>query len=450
MTARTKAPFTSSCRCGSDVWSAARDTGLGPALAAGTVQRHGAAMADHATAAPPCALAVVRLSLTQFRCYAHGDLDLDGRPVVLTGPNGAGKTNVLEALSLLAPGRGLRNAAAIECARRGPDAPGPALAGAQAGAWAVAATLRQSRGDGEYDETRIGTGIDSEGRRVARVNGAPAASSGAFTDYLRLTWLTPVMDRLFLEGASGRRRFLDRLVLGADPAHGKRAAAYERAMRERTRLLKAGGTDDRWLSALEAQMAEHGTALAQARRTYLAGLAGVIDAAPDSAFPKADVALEGDLEARLADTPADRVETDFAATLRQMRGRDGAAGRALSGPHRSDLLVTHRPKAMPAGECSTGEQKALLVGIILANARLRAAEDARPPVLLLDEIAAHLDAVRRAALFDALCAMGAQAWMTGTDPDLFAALGDRAQFIAVADAAFRPAPPPHHPSLPGR
>ncbi len=367
--------------------------------------------------------ALTRLTVSDFRCYERAGVVLDGRPVVLTGPNGAGKTNMLEALSLLAPGRGLRQARLADLRRRG-------TGGQTADDWAVAVSVRGPDGD----DIRLGTGTAGGERRVTRLNGAPAASASVFAAYLRLVWLTPAMDRLFIEGTTGRRRFLDRLVLGAVPAHGAAAVAYERAMKERSRLLRDGGGDRSWLDALEARMAEHGTAMAAARVTFVAALCRAIDATPASAFPHADVCLDGGLEARLSAEGPDAAQAWFRETLAQTRQRDGAAGRALTGPHRTDLIVRHRPKAMPAADCSTGEQKALLVGMVLANARLRMEEDRRPPVLLLDEIAAHLDADRRAALFDQICAMGAQAFMTGTDPDLFSALRGQAQFFRVADA----------------
>ena len=364
-------------------------------------------------------LAVLRLTLTDFRSYPTLRLETDARPVVLTGSNGAGKTNILEALSFLSPGRGLRRARLAEVARRdkGPDAP-----------WAVAALIGRGA-----DRIEIGTGRDpgSERRRV-RIDGDEAKGQQALADVVTTSWLTPAMDRLFLEGASGRRRFFDRLVFGFDSGHAGRAAAYEHAMRERTRLLKAGGADSAWLDALEATMAARGTAVATARRD----VADRLDAACRRGigpFPAAGLAIEGRLESWLAEMEAGAVEERFRALLREARRRDEIAGGATEGPHRSDLKVRHLPKDMPAELCSTGEQKAVLIAIVLAQARMRQAETGTPPMLLLDEVAAHLDGERRAALFDELCALDAQSWLTGTDAALFAELGERAQAFQVAE-----------------
>lgn len=359
-----------------------------------------------------------RLVLTDFRSYARTELHLDGRPVVLTGENGAGKTNLLEAVSLLSPGRGLRGAAYAELARD-----------SGAGGWAVAATLETESGP-----VRVGTGLEpgmdhASRSRAVRVGGEQAGPS-ALAELVALVWLTPAMDRLFVEGAGERRRFLDRLVMGFDPAHGARANAYERALRERNRLLADQVFDDAWLSGLEEQMAEHGVALAAARLEMLARLRGALAAAGDGAFPRANVAIEGALEAALETEPAVDVEDRFIRLLKEMRARDAGAGRTLDGPHRSDLLVRHMGKDREARQCSTGEQKALLLGIVLANARLMAAMG-RPPLLLLDEVAAHLDSERRAALFDEIIGLDLQAFMTGTDPSLFASLGSRAQNLHV-------------------
>lgn len=368
-----------------------------------------------------------RLVMTDFRSYARAELHLDGRPVVLTGENGAGKTNLLEAVSLLSPGRGLRGAAYAEVARDG-----------GAGGWAVAATLETADGP-----VRIGTGIEPGAEigsrsRVVRIDGEQQGPS-ALAELVSMVWLTPAMDRLFVEGASERRRFLDRLVMGFDPAHGTRAGAYDRALRERNRLLADDVFDDAWLSGLEEQMAEHGVALAAARTETLARLRGALAAAQEGPFPRAVVALDGALEAALAAQPAVDVEDGFRRLLKDMRGRDAAAGRALDGPHRSDLLVRHAGKDREARQCSTGEQKALLIGIVLANARLMAARG-RPPLLLLDEVAAHLDSERRAALFDEIIGLDLQAFMTGTDPSLFDTTGARAQNLHVERGAVESAP----------
>ncbi|WP_293334321.1 DNA replication/repair protein RecF [Parvibaculum sp.] len=370
-----------------------------------------------APAALPCAR-LSRLVVTDFRSYARAELALDGRPVVLTGDNGAGKTNLLEAVSLLSPGRGLRGVPYAEIARD-----------SGAGGWAVAATLETQDG-----AVRVGTGIEpgveTARSRQVRVGGEQAGPS-ALAELVSVVWLTPAMDRLFVEGASERRRFLDRLVMGFDPAHGTRAGAYDRALRERNKLLADNVFDDAWLSGLEGQMAEHGVALAAARVEMLARLRGALEAAQEGPFPRARVAIEGSLEAAILSEAAVDVEDAFRDRLKEMRGRDAAAGRALDGPHRSDLLVRHAAKDREARLCSTGEQKALLIGMVLANARLLAARG-HPPLLLLDEIAAHLDEERRAALFDEIVGLNLQAFMTGTDPSLFQSLGERAQSLAVA------------------
>ena len=376
--------------------------------------------------APPPA--VRRLDLAEFRCYAAARIDLDGRPVVLTGPNGAGKTNLLEAVSFLAPGRGLRRAALAEVGRTGAD-----------GAWAVAA-----RADGRLGPVALGTGPDpaapTGGRRLVRINGATAPSQTALADHLTIVWLTPQMDRLFQGGASDRRRFLDRLVYGFDPAHATRVSRYEQAMRERNRLLKQGVFDDAWLGGLEQVMAETGAAVAAARVDVVARLSAAIAAGgTGGAFPSPDLALDGETEAALtAGQPALAVEDALRGGLAQRRRVDAGAGAATQGPHRSDLSVHHAGKGIAADQCSTGEQKALLIGLILANARLLAADRGAPPVLLLDEVAAHLDEHRRAALFDACLVLGTQVWMTGTDRLLFADLGARAQWLGIQDGTVHP------------
>jgi DNA replication and repair protein RecF len=333
---------------------------------------------------------IARLNLTDFRSYADAVIKPGSGLVILTGENGAGKTNLLEAVSMLAPGRGLRGTALSVMARQS----GP-------GSFTVAGRLD----DGV--EIGCGTLASSPERRVVRINGV-AAAANALAERLSVLWLTPAMDRLFAEAAGGRRRFLDRLVLALDPVHAQRAARYEAAMRARTRLLTSDApADPAWLSALEAQMVGHGVALAEARERTVAALAAHIDAEPDSIFARAGLALEG----WRADAPW---------PLAANRGRDAAAGRATEGPHRQDLRVTHAGKGQAADSCSTGEQKALLIGLILAHAGLVAARVGRAPVLLLDEVAAHLDPRRRAALFERLDAAGGQVWMTGTEAALFA------------------------------
>jgi DNA replication and repair protein RecF len=384
----------------------------------------GQALRPAATDAAPGALAIRRISLTDFRCYAGLRLEVDARPVVLTGANGAGKTNLLEAISFLSPGRGLRRAKLTEITRNS----------AAGGAWAVHVALQGPQGAFE-----IGTGLapveaDAENaeRRLVRLDGEAAASASQLAEVASVSWLTPQMDRLLSDGASGRRRFLDRLVFGLDPAHARRVAAYEKAMRERTRLLQGGRVDRAWAAALEDTMAEWGVAVAAARRDTVARLGAALEAA-SGPFPRAVLRVEGVLEDWLDQLPALAAEDRYRERLAEMRARDAEAGGAGEGPHRSDLRVAHAAKNMPAELCSTGEQKALLIAIVLANARLQAARRAAVPILLLDEVAAHLDAVRRAALFDAVGELGAQAWLTGTDATLFEALQGQGQFFTVRD-----------------
>ncbi len=346
------------------------------------------------------------LALSHFRSHRAARLALDGRPVALVGPNGAGKTNLLEAVSLLSPGRGLRRAAVEDLARR-PEALG----------WKVSAAVQGLSGAHEV-ETWAEPG---EGRQL-RIDGKAAAQT-ALGRVLRILWLVPAMDRLWLEAAEGRRRFLDRVALSFFPDHGERSVTYERAMRDRNRLLKDQVQDPHWYAALEAQMAEAGHEITANRRAALDRLARAAD--PASAFPTAALALIGP---EGAEDPA-----DLALALSESRRRDLAAGRSLVGPHRTDLTARYRAKDMPADQCSTGEQKALLISLILANARALAQDLGRAPVLLLDEVAAHLDGDRRASLYDEICAMGAQALMTGTDASLFDALGPRGQTLALAE-----------------
>ncbi|MCH8684078.1 DNA replication/repair protein RecF [Pedomonas mirosovicensis] len=364
----------------------------------------------------PFASWVSRLLLTRFRSYSEAGLEVEARPVVLAGPNGAGKTNILEALSLLSPGRGLRSATYREMEREG-DAPG----------WAVAARLM-----GRAGPTDIGTGttVEARDRRQLRIDGTPATNADLLA-VVNVLWLTPAMDRLFVEGASARRKFFDRMVLALYPDHAGHVARYEAAMRERARLLAEARADPAWLSALERKMAEHGVAVAAARRDALGALQRLIDTNWEGPFPKAVLALEGEVEARLAEAKALDVEDWLVETLGHRRGQDQAAGRAGVGIHRTDLVVTHATKAMPAGRCSTGEQKALLIGLVLAQTRLVAELTGRWPLLLLDEVAAHLDAGRRGGLFDILMNMGVQAWMTGTDADVFVGLKGRAQLWTI-------------------
>jgi DNA replication and repair protein RecF len=379
------------------------------------------------------ALAVTRLVLTEFRNYRTLRLATAPAPVVLTGANGAGKTNLLEGLSFLAPGRGLRRARLADIGRRptASEAVGPAN-------WGVAATVATP--DGPID---IGTGRDPEAdpvseRRLVRIDGTPVRGQAELARRVGLAWLTPEMDRLFLEGASGRRRFLDRLTYGFVPDHAGHLGAYERALRERARLLRdTVMPDPAWLAALEHAMAENGVAVAAARRETVDRLNRAMTLGA-GAFPRPAIAIEGTAEAWLGEGPALAAEDRLRALLAGSRRQDAEAGGAADGPHKSDLAVRHVDKDMPAALCSTGEQKALLVAIVLAAARLQAVERGAPPLLLLDEIAAHLDEGRRAALFDEILALGAQAWMTGTDRRLFDALDGRAQFFTVADGALAP------------
>lgn len=349
---------------------------------------------------------IERLSLSDFRSYADALIEPGAGLVVLTGENGAGKTNVLEAVSLLSPGRGLRGALLSEMARQSGE-----------GGFAVAARL---------DRVELGTGATAAApeRRQVRINGAPAAAT-ALSEWLSVLWLTPAMDRLFQEGAGGRRRFLDRLVLALHPGHAVHAARYEAAMRARNKLLgQEGPRDEAWLTALEARMVEHGAAIAAARAELVSSLGLRLAQAPEGPFPRARLALQ------------DGDEPDLAAALRSGRTRDSLAGRTLSGPHRTDLLVTHLGKGQPAAFCSTGEQKALLLSIVLAHADAVAGAAGRRPVLLLDEVAAHLDPKRRSALFERLESGGGQVWMTGTERTLFD--GAAASFHRVGDSRVEP------------
>jgi DNA replication and repair protein RecF len=365
--------------------------------------------------------AVAALRLTDFRNYDRLSLRLDRRPVVLTGQNGAGKTNLLEAISFLSPGRGLRRARLDAVARNG-----------GIGAWAIAAAVESAAGPVD-----LGTGIgapepgETTRSRSLRVNHAPARSSEALLEYLRVIWLTPALDGLFTGPASDRRRFLDRMVLSVDRNHGTRVNAFERAMRGRNRLLEQPGADAQWLSALETEMAEIAVAIAAARIETVSLLSRMIGKVSNAAFPAARIAVSGQLETELAGSSATEVEDRYRASLGAGRRADAAAGRTLAGPHLSDLSVIHAPKNAPAEICSTGEQKALLIGLTLAQARLTAELTGETPIILLDEIAAHLDAERRAALFATLLELGAQAWMTGTDRVAFDPLGDAAQFLSV-------------------
>jgi len=345
------------------------------------------------------------LLLSHFRSHQRTRLQFDGRPVALHGPNGAGKTNVLEAISLLSPGRGLRRAAPDEIARR-PQALG----------WKLRAEIATPAG-----ARAVETWAEPGQTRQLRID-EKAAAQTALSAIAAMLWLTPAMDRLWLEAPEGRRRFLDRLVLSFRPEHARDALAYEKAMRERNRLLRDQISDSGWYQALEAQMAQAGAAISANRRAALAALAE--HGRDDSPFPQAALSL---------DCAAPQGADDLATALAEGRRRDMAAGRSLTGPHRADLQAIWVAKGMAAAQCSTGEQKAMLISIILANARALKARDGHAPILLLDEVAAHLDAGRRAALYDALCDLGAQAFLTGTGAELFADLGPRAQSFTLTE-----------------
>jgi DNA replication and repair protein RecF len=382
---------------------------------------------DAAPGAAPALLAVRQVRLTDFRNYRGLRLDCGPEPVVLVGANGAGKTNLLEALSFLVPGRGLRRARLDEITRR---ARGEEPV---ASTWAVAATLDTAQG-----RLAIGTGLEparNEGgmpRRVVRIDGRPAASQTALGLHAAAVWLTPQLDRLFLDGPGERRRFLDRLVTALHPEHAGDVAAYENALRQRSRLLGEGNRDPHWFTALEDTMARHGVALAAARADTVHRLdaAARLGVGP---FPRASLAMAGEVDGWIASMAALDVEDRLRAELAAGRLRDAEAGTTSCGPHRSDLSVRHLDLDLPAAEGSTGQQKALLVSITMAHARLVALSRGQPPLLLLDEIAAHLDAERRAALFEEIVALRAQSWMTGTDAGLFEPLAGRAQLLRVAD-----------------
>ena len=365
---------------------------------------------------------VERLQLTNFRNYAHVTLDVDPRPVVVAGANGSGKTNLLEALSLLAPGQGLRRTPYAELARTGTSG------------WAVAARVNVPTGTVD-----VGTGLENAagGRagRTVRINGATGTAASALADVGELLWLTPSMDGLFTGPGSERRRFLDRLIASFDPGYRVLVARFERAMQQRNRLLMDDVRDAVRFEGFERLMADAAVAIAAARRATVAELAAAIrrrrDGASSTAFPWAELSLIGTLETALQRAPAIDVEDGYAAELAASRERDRAARRTLTGPHRSDLVVGHGPKQMPASGCSTGEQKALLIGLVLAHADLVAGRTHAAPILLLDEVAAHLDAFRRGLLFEEVLALGGQAWLSGSDAAAFSELAERAQLLHV-------------------
>jgi len=369
----------------------------------------------------PATTSLARLTLTEFRCYAHARIETGPGAVVLTGPNGAGKTNLLEAISLLSPGRGLRSARSTDFQRIGsaPDS-----------AWGVAAEIETAEG-----RTLIGTGreVGTE-RRVVLIDGKLAKSQAALAETVSVMWLTPQMDRLFVEGAKGRRRFLDRLIFGLDPAHAGRVTRHDGALRQRARLLAERPGEAAWLDAVEAELAATGVALAAARVDMVARLSQAL-AASAGPFPRPFLAADGPVESRLKHEPALAAEDWLKAALAARRGGDAAQGETEIGAHRGDLAVIYAEKNMPASLASTGEQKAILVAIVLAAARLAAAERGRTPILLLDEVAAHLDEGRRAGLYAEIAVLGAQAWMTGTDRSLFEPLHGGAQHFSVRDGS---------------
>ena len=398
-------------------------------LPGGNEQDRQNASTPEAGSTPQC-LWVARLRLTDFRNYPHLALDLDHRPVILTGANGSGKTNLMEAVSLLSPGQGLRRSTLEDMARHGGS-----------GLWAVSAKIYGLSGVSD-----IGTGLalnptgSGRGGRVVKIEGNVARGSGTLAEHLNMVWMTPALDGLFSGPAAERRRFLDRLILGLEPGHRKTVSQFERAMRQRNKLLDMNESDQVLFDGIERQMAELGVAVAAIRMHAVDRLAAAIEIKwpPENAapFPWSTLSLEGVLEDALRDQQAAvDVEDMYARMLATNRGRDRAARRTLVGPHRSDLIVGHGPKAMPAKFCSTGEQKAMLVGLMLAYSELlKELHDGLAPIILLDEIAAHLDETRRNALFKEILRLGAQAWMTGTDKDIFMPFGSTAQFFSIDNA----------------
>ncbi|KRQ12857.1 MULTISPECIES: DNA replication/repair protein RecF [Bradyrhizobium] len=362
-----------------------------------------------------------RLSLTHFRNYRTATLQVAGDMVVLVGPNGAGKTNCMEAVSFLSPGRGLRRATLEDIADNQGD-----------GSWAVSAEV-----EGALGLATLGTGIDpptgdAGSARRCRIDREPVGSATAFGDHLRIVWLTPAMDGLFMGAASERRRFFDRLVLAIDSEHSSRVSALERSLRSRNRLLEVRNYDDHWCDAIERETAELAVAVAASRGQTAAKLAVMLrERGAASAFPSAEIMLDGWMENALLQEPATAVEDRYREILRASRPRDAAAGRTLDGPHLTDLQVVYAPKNMPARDASTGEQKALLIGLVLAHATMVAEMTGIVPLLLLDEVVAHLDPNRRKALFDELAKLGAQVWMTGADPAAFVDIGPRGEIFDV-------------------
>lgn len=380
---------------------------------------------------PPSRLAVLSLKLAQYRSYDLCTIETGGASVALHGPNGAGKTNILEAVSMLVPGRGLRRAGAEEVIRR------PGGIG-----WRVRAEVATATGVIE-----IATGVEGAEttRRTVEID-SKSATQTALGRHVRMVWLTPAMDRLWLDAPGDRRRFLDRIALGFEPDHAEVSLTYEKAMRARNRLLREPGWDDAWLAGLEAQMARAGARIARARSESLIRLIEAQNGARigvETLFPRAELSILGDMEFHFSQAlrtgdDLDQLEVEEAASLSRAlassRPRDAAAGRTLTGPHRSDLEAVYAAKNMPAAACSTGEQKALLISLCLANARALAEATGAAPILLLDEVTAHLDTSRRKALFGEIEALGAQAWMTGTAAELFEGLGGDAIRLGVSES----------------
>jgi len=374
---------------------------------------------------------ILKLTLNNFRNYHAASLETGAKTIVLVGPNGAGKTNLIEAISFFAPGRGLRRANLDEVAFSEGD-----------GSWAAAAEI-----EGALGLATLGTGIErplEEGATVlrkCRIDREPVGSAAAFADHLRVVWLVPAMDTLFVGAPSERRRFLDRLALAVDAEHGSRVNALERSLRSRNRLLEEARPDTHWLDAVEHETAELAVAVAGQRVETVRRLDGVLASRKGSAFPPAEIALDGWMEKLIPEHPAIEIEERYRAVLRDNRARDAAAGRTSDGPHLTDLKVTYAHKGIAAADASTGEQKALLIGLVLAHGRLIAEMTGFAPILLLDEIVAHLDPARRAALHVELAQLGGQVWMTGADPALFAEVENAAMIIEVASGRLEPRRP---------
>ncbi len=372
-------------------------------------------------------MSVQRLTLNNFRNYHTASLEAGAKTIVLVGPNGAGKTNLIEAISFFAPGRGLRRATLDEVAFSEGD-----------GSWAVAAEI-----EGALGLATLGTGIErpledgSAIQRKCRIDREPVGSAAAFADHVRVVWLIPAMDALFTGAPSERRRFLDRLVLAVDAEHASRVAALERSLRSRNRLLEETRPDAHWLDAVEQETAELAVAVAGLRVETVRRLDAVLAKRKGSAFPAAEVTLDGWMEQLIADHPAAEIEERYRAVLHDNRARDAAAGRTLDGPHLTDLKVIYAEKNIAGADASTGEQKALLIGLVLAHARLIAEMTGFSPILLLDEVVAHLDPARRRALHGELAQLGGQVWMTGADPALFAEIDAGAAMVEVSSGRLR-------------